>query len=119
MATVATGGGGGGTGNTIITLTGVVATVPATANAPVSTKCATGSGTATTLTPAGTIYFQPSGRATTDAARDAWMTCMRQALTETCPDAGLRAELDACLVSASRFTPTAWETMADPFAAWN
>lgn len=29
---------------------------------------ATGSGTATTLTPAGTVYFQPSGRATTDAA---------------------------------------------------
>jgi G3E family GTPase len=31
----------------------------------------------------------------------------------------LRAELDACLVSASRFTPMAWENMADPFAAWN
>lgn len=30
-----------------------------------------------------------------DAARDAWMACMRQALTEACPDAGLRAELDA------------------------
>lgn len=30
-----------------------------------------------------------------DAARDAWMACMRQALAETCPDAGLRAELDA------------------------
>ena len=29
---------------------------------------ATGSGAATTLTPAGTVYFQPSGRATTDAA---------------------------------------------------
>jgi len=29
---------------------------------------ATGSGTATTLIPAGTLYFQPSGRATTDAA---------------------------------------------------
>lgn len=29
---------------------------------------ATGSGSATTLAPAGTIYFQPSGRATTDAA---------------------------------------------------
>jgi prepilin-type N-terminal cleavage/methylation domain-containing protein len=29
---------------------------------------ATGSGTATTLSPAGTLYFQPSGRATTDAA---------------------------------------------------
>ena len=30
-----------------------------------------------------------------DAARDAWLACMRQALAETCPDAGLRAELDA------------------------
>lgn len=30
-----------------------------------------------------------------DAARDAWMACMRQALAETCPDAALRAELDA------------------------
>lgn len=29
---------------------------------------ATGSGTATAPSPAGTIYFQPSGRATTDAA---------------------------------------------------
>jgi prepilin-type N-terminal cleavage/methylation domain-containing protein len=32
------------------------------------TTYATGSGTATTLSPAGTLYFQPSGRATTDAA---------------------------------------------------
>ncbi len=30
-----------------------------------------------------------------DAARDAWMRCMRQALSETCPDPALRAELDA------------------------
>lgn len=29
---------------------------------------AAGSGTTTTLTPAGPVYFQPSGRATTDAA---------------------------------------------------
>lgn len=29
---------------------------------------ATGSGTTTTLSPAGTLYFQPSGRATTDPA---------------------------------------------------
>lgn len=29
---------------------------------------ATGSGTATSLSPAGTVYFQPSGRATVDAA---------------------------------------------------
>lgn len=29
------------------------------------------------------------------AARDAWMACMRQALSETCSDAGLAAELDA------------------------
>lgn len=28
-------------------------------------------------------------------ARDAWMACMRDALAATCPDAGLRAELDA------------------------
>lgn len=28
-----------------------------------------------------------------DAARDAWMACMRQALEETCPDTSLRDEL--------------------------
>jgi MSHA pilin protein MshC len=32
------------------------------------TTYATGSGTATSLSPAGTLYFQPSGRATVDAA---------------------------------------------------
>lgn len=30
-----------------------------------------------------------------DAARDAWMACMRQALAETCADASLCAELEA------------------------
>jgi G3E family GTPase len=28
------------------------------------------------------------------------------------------AELDACLVPADRFTPTAWESLPDPFARW-
>jgi hemoglobin len=37
------------------------------------------------------------------AARDAWMTCMRQALDETCPDAGLRAELDAAFYKVADF----------------
>lgn len=30
-----------------------------------------------------------------DAARDAWMACMSQALAETCEDAALRGELEA------------------------
>jgi G3E family GTPase len=30
----------------------------------------------------------------------------------------ITAELDACLVPAARFTPTAWEGLADPFARW-
>ncbi|MEW6706068.1 MAG: group II truncated hemoglobin [Pseudomonadota bacterium] len=30
-----------------------------------------------------------------EAARDAWMACMRQALTETCADKVLRSELEA------------------------
>ena len=30
-----------------------------------------------------------------DAARDAWMACMTQALAETCEDAALRGELEA------------------------
>lgn len=33
-------------------------------------------------------------------------------------EARLRAELDMCLVSASRFTPMAWENLPDPFVAW-
>jgi hemoglobin len=32
-----------------------------------------------------------------DAARDAWMTCMVQALQQTCADAALREELTAAL----------------------
>ncbi len=27
-------------------------------------------------------------------------------------------KLDACLVPAARFTPTAWENLPDPFARW-
>ncbi|HEY9108635.1 MAG TPA: group II truncated hemoglobin [Roseateles sp.] len=37
------------------------------------------------------------------AARDAWMACMRQALTEHCPDAALRAELDAAFYKVADF----------------
>lgn len=35
------------------------------------------------------------------AARDAWMDCMRRALSETCPDAGLRAELEAAFAKVA------------------
>jgi len=37
------------------------------------------------------------------AARDAWMACMRQALTETCPDAELRESLDAAFWKVADF----------------
>lgn len=37
------------------------------------------------------------------AARDAWMSCMRRALAETCEDAGLRAELDAAFYKVADF----------------
>jgi hemoglobin len=37
------------------------------------------------------------------AARDAWMLCMRQALSEVCPDAGLRAELEAAFFKVADF----------------
>jgi G3E family GTPase len=30
----------------------------------------------------------------------------------------ITADLDACLVQAQAFTPTAWESLADPFARW-
>ncbi len=30
----------------------------------------------------------------------------------------IRSALDACLVSASSFTPEAWADMHDPFPAW-
>jgi len=33
-------------------------------------------------------------------------------------EARLRADLDACLVDASSFTPDRWRDMADPFPAW-
>lgn len=36
-------------------------------------------------------------------ARDAWMTCMRQALSEVCADAELRAELDAAFYKIADF----------------
>ncbi len=38
-----------------------------------------------------------------DAARDAWMLCMRQALAEVCADTALRAELDAALYKVADF----------------
>lgn len=38
-----------------------------------------------------------------DAARDAWMACMRQALAETCTDDALRAELDAAFEKVADF----------------
>lgn len=37
------------------------------------------------------------------AARDAWIGCMRQALSETVPDEGLRAELDAAFWKIADF----------------
>jgi hemoglobin len=37
------------------------------------------------------------------AARDAWMLCMRQALSEVCPDAALRSELDAAFYKVADF----------------
>ncbi|MES2229775.1 MAG: group II truncated hemoglobin [Pseudomonadota bacterium] len=37
------------------------------------------------------------------AARDAWMLCMREALSEVCADAGLRAELDAAFYKVADF----------------
>jgi hemoglobin len=38
-----------------------------------------------------------------DAARDAWMLCMRTALSQTCPDEALRAELDAAFYKVADF----------------
>jgi hemoglobin len=38
-----------------------------------------------------------------NAARDAWMACMRQALDEVCPDAALKAELDAAFFKIADF----------------
>ena len=38
-----------------------------------------------------------------DAARDAWMLCMRQALAEVCADEALRAELDAAFFKLADF----------------
>ena len=37
------------------------------------------------------------------AARDAWMLCMRQALSEVCVDTGLRSDLDAALFKVADF----------------
>lgn len=37
------------------------------------------------------------------AARDAWMACMRQALSEVCTDDPLRAELDAAFYKVADF----------------
>lgn len=34
-------------------------------------------------------------------------------------EAGLRAELDQCLVAAERFTPGEWKSLQDPFTAWS
>lgn len=36
-----------------------------------------------------------------DAARDAWMACMREALQATCPDEVLRAQLDAAFLKVA------------------
>lgn len=36
-----------------------------------------------------------------ETERDQWMLCMRQALAETVPDAGLRAELDAAFLKVA------------------
>ncbi len=36
-------------------------------------------------------------------ARDAWMACMRQALSEVCPDAGLRTELESAFYKVADF----------------
>lgn len=38
-----------------------------------------------------------------EAARDAWMACMRQALAEACEDAALRADLDAAFWKVADF----------------
>lgn len=38
-----------------------------------------------------------------DAARDAWMACMREALAVVCADAQLRAELDAAFFKVADF----------------
>jgi len=35
------------------------------------------------------------------AAQEAWMACMRQALAETCADAGLRADLEAAFAQVA------------------
>jgi hemoglobin len=51
------------------------------------------------------------------AARDAWMLCMRQALAEVCPDAALRAELDAAFYKVADFirnTEDSGDTRAHP-----
>jgi hemoglobin len=38
-----------------------------------------------------------------DAARDAWMACMREALSVACADEGLRAELEAAFFKVADF----------------
>lgn len=38
-----------------------------------------------------------------EAARDAWMLCMRTALADVCPDDGLRQELDAAFYKIADF----------------
>ena len=38
-----------------------------------------------------------------DAARDAWMLCMRQALAEVCTDEALRTELEAAFFKVADF----------------
>jgi hemoglobin len=50
-------------------------------------------------------------------ARDAWMLCMRQALSEVCTDEGLRAELDAAFYKIADFirnTEHSGETRVHP-----
>lgn len=38
--------------------------------------------------------------------------------TDPMDEAEIRAELDACLVDATRFTPQTWQSLLDPFPAW-
>ncbi|MEK8033367.1 group II truncated hemoglobin [Ideonella sp. DXS29W] len=38
-----------------------------------------------------------------DAARDAWMACMRSALAQVCPDADLKRELEAAFFKVADF----------------
>ena len=49
-----------------------------------------------------------------DAARDAWMACMRQALAETCGDAALRHELEAAFAKVAEAMRNQPATLLSP-----